>query len=320
MPKDTANKGHGVIAQARLALARSVRPALNLAARRYFASEDAAIRRGIERIAERFPDARGDAPDEPIFILSSGWRCGSTLLQRLVISGNAMIWGEPYAHSAFVQELAGTLATWAAEPPPADWMLSDGTRRDTLVGSWVANLYPEPRHVLEAHRAFFRTMYATPATELGYARWGFKEIRLGIEHAEYLRWLFPRAKFLFLYRDPYASFRSHRGNGAYFRWPFDWVTSPARFAEIWRDLVKGFLDGHERVGGMLVKYEDLCSGKLPVETIATYVGLPLRAEVLSLRVTEKGEGPTSREPLSERDRRAIRRVVDPLAARLGYAG
>src|SRR5262245_48832244 len=48
-----------------------------------------------------------DSTEKPIFILSAGWRSGSTLVQRCVMSGGeAMIWGEPYGPFGLFDALA----------------------------------------------------------------------------------------------------------------------------------------------------------------------------------------------------------------------
>ena len=50
---------------------------------------------GIERLASLIPDD-GDDVDEPVFLFSAGWRSGSTLLQRLIMSdASIFVWGEP---------------------------------------------------------------------------------------------------------------------------------------------------------------------------------------------------------------------------------
>ena len=52
-----------------------------------------------------------DAPENrPVFVLAAGWRSGSTLLQRLVMSsGETLVWGEPYDRACYVQDLARSL-------------------------------------------------------------------------------------------------------------------------------------------------------------------------------------------------------------------
>lgn len=46
-----------------------------------------------------------------------------------------------------------------------------------------------PAQAWAQHRQFYDALFAAPATEAGAERWDGKEVRLGIEHALYLRWL-----------------------------------------------------------------------------------------------------------------------------------
>ncbi|MDO9635465.1 MAG: hypothetical protein Q7I95_00765, partial [Thiobacillus sp.] len=74
----------------------------------------------------------------PIFLLSAGWRSGSTLLQRLVMSDKrVLIWGEPYDECGPIQAMAGTLKAFRPDWPPAEYYY-DGTPPGQLTGSWVA--------------------------------------------------------------------------------------------------------------------------------------------------------------------------------------
>lgn len=90
-----------------------------------------------------------------------------------------------------------------------------------------------------AHATFLEKLFADSAASLGYARSGMKEVRLDIGHARYLKWLFQKARFVFLYRDPYAAYRSYRV------FPMGWPDRPALsardLAHHWLRLTDGFL-------------------------------------------------------------------------------
>src|SRR6185312_1965624 len=116
-----------------------------------------------------------------------------------------------------------------------------------------------------AHQAYFARLFAEPARRNGAERWGIKEVRLDCDHAFYLRWLFPRARFLFLIRNPYFAWRSYAARAAkgwkwYHRWPDEPVTV-ASFAAHWRRLAADFLENHHQVNGLIVRYEDLARGE-----------------------------------------------------------
>ena len=201
------------------------------------------IQTGLRQLARLQPSAVAPDDEQPIFLLSAGWRAGSTLVQRLVMSDSSVLmWGEPYNACSLIQHLAATTV-----PFRRDWPLPqyyhDGTRPKLLSEKWIANLYPSISAFQRGHRAAFDTMFAEPARHAGAARWGIKEVRLGSEHAFYLRWLYPKARFLFLYRNPLHAYQSYANAGRswYDDWPDRPVFTPAAFGAHWRRLTEGYL-------------------------------------------------------------------------------
>lgn len=282
------------------------------------------IQEGIRNIEQRFSQKPEAPTDAPVFILSSGWRTGSTLVQRLVMSSKKiLVWGEPYAHAGYVSRLADSLRSFTPEYPLERDLLRAHQQRGLDIDAWVANLYPNPECVLQTHRRFFLSLFADPARTENWPLWGIKATRLEHSHAVYLKWLFPCAKFLYVYRSAFDAYRSchrFRKQAWYGSWPNRPVLTPAGFGKHWQRLLKGFLDGYEEVNGMLVRYEDLCSGRLSIERLADYLQLELRAEVLSVRIAS---GRASRDLYNPRipatALRLLRRAAEPLASELGYS-
>ena len=258
----------------------------------------------------------------PIFVLSLP-RSGSTLLQRLVMSsGKALIWGEPYPRMGYVRQLSKSLQALSGGWPPDRWILdpaSDGSQPD-LWQSWVANLMPPPAQLVEAHRAFLRQLYAPPASAGPGMRWGFKEVRYGMEQARYLHWLFPKAQFLFLHRSPYEAYRSYRSwhLGSYESWPDRPIWTPDAFGQMWRRLAQGFVQEGEAMGGMVVAYDGLTTDAGATSRIGGYLGLELDAAALALRIDGRQEGSEPLAPVPAGELRSLRRAVEPLAGSLGY--
>lgn len=274
----------------------------------------------IGRVAERAGPLDAQPAESPVFVLSAGWRSGSTLLQRLVMSTDGvLIWGEPYDHCCYVQRLAETLQALGVDWPPDRFFLS--VREETGItdhaSEWIANLYPDLTDLHGSHRAFFNRLFADPAKARAYQRWGLKEVRLSAEHAVYLKWLYPSAKFLFLIRNPYAAYRSYRiFRNWYDRWPVTPILTPGDFGRHWARIAASFVEKHAELDARLIRFEDLVGGQTDIGELSTYLDLDLDAEVLRRRVTGRGEVKPPDVPMIEG--RLLRRAVDGVARELGY--
>jgi hypothetical protein len=246
------------------------------------------------------------------------------LLQRQIMtSPEVLIWGEPYGHAALIDQLAYPLRCMTDTWPHDDWFDVPVPGDPTQHQAWTANLYPPVTALLKAHVAWFEEIFAAPARTAGFHRWGVKEVRLTSDHAHYLRWVFPRARFLFLYRNPYHAYRSYRRwRSWYLRWPDDPVTEPTRFGQHWRALVDGYLSDHAALGGFVVRYEDLVEGRITVKALAGHVGLAEPAVVTLDRIASRPragwKSPPPLERVPDEELALLRAAVEPVATRLGY--
>ena len=270
---------------------------------------------GIKVFHDRWPDVASDSDDSPVFILSAGWRSGSTLLQRM-LTPECLIWGEPYGHSWMIDSLAEPIRciteSWP-EPP----FFYQGQDSKTLQASFIANLYPQPEHLLNAHLQYFSTMFAKPARAAGARRWGIKEVRLTADHATYLKWLYPRAKILFVIRNPYDAYRSYAARRAagwawYNRWPEHPLTTQG-FARHWRTLASGFLDQAKSLDALLVDYQDLAQHKF--DAIRSYLGMEIAEEAAAIR---PDDGPPPLDEISAGELAEFQEEIGELASSLGY--
>ncbi|WP_017324077.1 sulfotransferase [Synechococcus sp. PCC 7336] len=285
----------------------------------------------IAVISKRWPDLPACTDTEPIFIFSAGWRSGSTLLQRMLMSsGDLLIWGEPYGHAGAIANLAAPLRAITHRFPDANSFaneqFSKGSDPSDLAGGWVANLYPEMADLKQAHIAFFKTLFEAPARSRGIHRWGVKEVRWEIDFAIYLQWLFPSAKFLFLYRNPYRAYLSYRRFDWYDLWPHDcwydvWpnqpIDTPERFGRHWKRLLEGYLAQGDRVNGRVLKYEDLAADRLDLDDLESFLGLEID-RTLQQRSTVKGIERRDSQAVTAADLVSLQQAVEPIASQLGY--
>lgn len=255
--------------------------------------------------------------DRPVFLLSAGGRTGSTLLQRLIISTReVLVWGEHEGcYMAAVEQLLARLHD-----------LHGGRSQDQYAAlveqgaqAWVANVNPPFSHALEGARALFLASLGRPALELGFPRWGFKEIRYGGTSALGLRTLFPAARFVIGVRNPAAALRSIKATGWYGK---DHQYDPGRFLGKWADLAGGLLDALPQLGpALLVRHEDLLDPQeASLASLGAHLGIdPGRFDRTVFGKVLRGiSGPPAELDLA--DRAALGQpAVLAVAERLGYA-
>ena len=274
------------------------------------------IKRGLSEIGLRWPNVHSSAEEKPVFILSAGWRSGSTMVQRLVMSHQPIIiWGEVYSHARIIRHLSDGVSAITSEWPQEEWLVNNYDL-DRLNTTFSANLYPEVQDLLEASLAYIRCLLDEPARQRGFQRWGLKDVRLTISDAFFLKWLFPNAKFIFLCRNPYNAYRSYRMTREWYNeWPDDPVFTAGRFGRHWQDLVKGFHEGWHDIGGLFVRYEDLCSGLGDIASLEEYLELEINADLLDIPV---GSHRSPNDAVPQQELKMLRREVEETALLLGY--
>lgn len=227
--------------------------------------------------------------EAPLFILSAGWRSGSTLLQRIVTSDDGhFMWGEPFGDTGLLESLAEPLRRINSKWPPQSNFISEEVHRHDRSSQWIANLYPTLDDLRASYRALFDRLFAEPARNQGATHWGFKEVRLDADHAFLLRWLYPHCKIIFLVRDPEDAFRSY---AEYKRWyhvrPEKPVFTVRAFADHWARLAESFHLKANKLDALLIKYEDLISDEKTLDEIEHYLGRSINREALKKKVRSK---------------------------------
>jgi hypothetical protein len=226
------------------------------------------------------------AEDEPVFVASIGWRSGSTLIQRAVMTDpSILVWGEPLAHLLYLNRLAEPLLGISEDWPEQSHWLSHRPDVD-LTRDWVATLAPDAGHLKAAYRAFLDTWLAVPARQRGFKRWGVKQVRWSGEDAVVLRWLYPECKFLVIVRHPVSAYQSMRNFGFdppalvhLAKWPDHWIASLDDYARYWNDLAISWGSVIDKLGATWVRYEDFVDGRTDLDQIGASFGLKLQSNV-----------------------------------------
>lgn len=261
-------------------------------------------------------NAKESIQQPPVFILSAGWGAGSTLVQRLVISGGAnLIWGEPLDQAAPIQRLAQSISAIREGFPP-DAHFTDSYLSDTLSKAWIANLVPPMERYREAHREFLRCWLSHSTANSTYTGWGLKEVRLTIDHARYLKWLYPNARIIFVYRDLYSCYLSCRRKPWMSVWPDHKATPIIAFAHHWNHLLGGFVNGCKDVNGLLIRYEDLVNGEFQLESLKTFLDVDSIDE--NLLEQKVGGRSANRRPLILPEKLILDGIAGRLRSELGY--
>jgi len=228
------------------------------------------------------------ADDAPVFVAGIGWRTGSTLMQRaLMTDPTILVWGEPLAHMLHLNRMAEPLLAISEEWPEEGHWLSHRPNVD-LIHEWVATLAPDPGHLKAAYRAFLDRWLAVPARQRGFNRWGVKQVRWSGEDAILLRWLYPQCRFLVVIRHPVSAYSSMRNFGFdppefghLVKWPDQWVASLDDYADFWNMLALSWGEVIDKLGATWVRYEDFVDGRIDLDPIGASFGLRLRSSAAS---------------------------------------
>lgn len=256
--------------------------------------------------------------ERPVFVLCGGARTGSTLVQRLLISTReVLVWGEHGGHYVHhLIRLSIELAHWKSEAQ------ADRQRRAFEAqghAAWIPNMNPAHAGLMRGAAALLREHLGQSAREMGYPRWGFKEIRYGRRAVTFLRTLYPDCALVLVVRDPVRALASHLAT--------PWARSgrdldAEAFVQRWAGLSGQLAEARdEHAGALLLRYEDLvATPDASVDALSSATGIARdrfdRAVFGDIRrgSTESPAALGERE-LALLDRPAVRAVMD----RFGYS-
>jgi hypothetical protein len=258
--------------------------------------------------------------EAPIFLLSTGWRAGSTLLQRLLVTDSQLLlWGEPLGEMTIASKLTEMMSDFISPRNLRLWKNQEDPSSADLSTSWVANLYPSGSEFRTALRSLFDQWLREPAYKRGFTRWGFKDVRLGAAEATLLHWLYPSAKFVIISRHPYDCYRSLADSNwvsVYYRHPDVCVDSAASFAQHWNRLAVSWSDLPAGFPSVHIKYEDLIAGKVDFRKLESWLGIEIKE---SVALSASVGGTAKRTGLTWYECWIIAREAEPGMRALGYS-
>jgi len=221
--------------------------------------------------------------EDPVFVLAAGWRTGSTMLQRMLLTDSRiLVWGEPYGPMELWASLSRCLE-WVSEEQLGSRLFLDDDLGE-LSDKFVANLYPDPENLRLSFQRLAYDLLGAPAKRAGYTRWGMKEVRLDAADALMLHWLFPRARFLFLVRNPFEAYASMRPMKMWREWRDSPRRGVKRHARYWNSIACSWSLLPPDFPKRVMRYEQLVLGE-GVAEMAEWANLDIDASrVLDNRV------------------------------------
>jgi hypothetical protein len=257
--------------------------------------------------------------ERPIFVCASGWRSGSTLVQRLLCSHDEIhVWGENRGLCSALQGLAEGLGDLQhASTHAAREFDALGTK------AWIAMLNPPVNGFVTGLAALLAAYFGDPVKRMGKSRWGFKEVRHGADTVRFLHRVFPHAKFLLLVRDPRCCLASARATTVAGQTDglLPEIGNASTFLEHWAGIAGSFLEPLEPDVAMSVRYEDIVAApEAFIHRVADFVDVQPRAFSQTVFKVRR-RGWLEEEPrLTDEDEAALARApIWHVAQRYGYA-
>jgi len=93
--------------------------------------------------------------------------------------------------------------------------------------------------------------------------------------------------------------------------------TPTTFGKHWRKLVEGFIRDAEGLNALMVRYEDLVTGKMPLETVEKHLNISIDHSLLKTKIGSSERG-GEQAYVSKLEQWLLRRAVSPVANQLNY--
>lgn len=225
--------------------------------------------------------------ERPIFVFGASQRTGTTLLQRLINSHpDAFIWGEHGGSLKHLFQFQKDLATWQQ----SNGLAAAREVEQFGIDSFIANLSPDKSASDAACQTMLRALFSADPAGNAALRWGFKEVRYGADFAKFLLDLFPRARVIFLVRDPIDVARSLAAweQDPTMAWKAEWT---AEALGQWERNVNSF-EAYDDERCMTLQFESLIGpAETSVGNICTFLDLApvgISTDVLGRKIHAPG--------------------------------
>ncbi len=207
----------------------------------------------------------------PVFITAPTARNGVTLLQRLINSSRQMIvYGENTNFMSVVPKLVHS-SVQVHNERSAEFNEARKQFLQQTTEGWTSNLWPDPQPLMMiAFEAFYKSVlvYQQCSEKYGYQRWGIKNPLNEPQMIERLRILMPKARYLFIYRNPIDVIKSAKSR------KFITTTDQLKqYAAQWAGILTTVVNyGFEQV--KVIKYENLIDNPDPIiDQIERFAGI-----------------------------------------------
>ena len=272
----------------------------------------------------------------PVIITAPTARCGTTLVQRLMCTGdNSFLYGEEVGLHirTLTGYLIGLIQQFERGGDAADAEFARALSGDQA--NWSPGLMPPTQVML---KAWIETYYQIPAAladygaNIGRPVWGFKGPDYARDMLRAFLMLMPKARIIYVFRDLSEALKSAKARR--------FVTTDeevAAFCAKWATNMREVADLRSNARVLFLKYEDLIADRAgTVKAVEAFTGaVGLKADVFDVKVnTFKGEAARGFSPtqyiaptdLTDADRAAIsspcgnsswRRCTGSAEARLG---
>lgn len=251
-------------------------------------------------------------PVGPIFILASGQRCGSTLLQRFLCTHpDILIWGE---HDGVLNRIFSgfeRLHEWhSLFGHHYQKYLNAGVSRN-----FIANMNPPEEAIHTTQLQMVQNYWQEPAAALGKSIWGFKEVLYDAHMALQLKSLFPTARVIFITRHAFNCFTSllheERLKPGETYVPLKEIWTRARTIEAlnyWVNINRSFIEtpGLDESWVLRLRYEDFTDDKTgSASRLVRWLGLDpddFDFSILDYKIfTDRHNGPDDRPKIQWSD-------------------